>query len=67
MFTNLSEHFEFRHLRPHYLDVDTIFGDKGAFRVLSLELILWVEVPTMVEIAIFSNITIWLKFLENKT
>jgi hypothetical protein len=23
----LSEHFEFRHFRPHYLDVDTIFGD----------------------------------------
>jgi hypothetical protein len=22
-----SEHFEFRHFRPHYLDVDTIFGD----------------------------------------
>jgi hypothetical protein len=21
------EHFEFRHFRPHYLDVDTIFGD----------------------------------------
>jgi hypothetical protein len=21
-----SEHFEFRHFRPHYLDVDTIFG-----------------------------------------
>jgi hypothetical protein len=20
-------HFEFRHFRPHYLDVDTIFGD----------------------------------------
>ena len=27
MFTILSEHFEFRHFRPHYLDVDTIFGD----------------------------------------
>ena len=27
MFTNLSEHFEFRHFRPHYLDVDTIFGN----------------------------------------
>ena len=27
MFTKLSEHFEFRHFRPHYLDVDTIFGD----------------------------------------
>ena len=26
MFT-FSEHFEFRHFRPHYLDVDTIFGD----------------------------------------
>jgi hypothetical protein len=25
----LSEHFEFRHFRPHYLDVDTIFGDLG--------------------------------------
>jgi hypothetical protein len=25
MFTKLSEHFEFRHFRPHYLDVDTIF------------------------------------------
>ena len=23
----LSEHFEFRQFRPHYLDVDTIFGD----------------------------------------
>ena len=23
----LSEHFEFRHFRPHYLDVDTIFGE----------------------------------------
>jgi hypothetical protein len=23
----LSEHFNFRHFRPHYLDVDTIFGD----------------------------------------
>ena len=23
----MSEHFEFRHFRPHYLDVDTIFGD----------------------------------------
>ena len=23
----LYEHFEFRHFRPHYLDVDTIFGD----------------------------------------
>jgi hypothetical protein len=23
----LSEHIEFRHFRPHYLDVDTIFGD----------------------------------------
>ena len=23
----ISEHFEFRHFRPHYLDVDTIFGD----------------------------------------
>jgi hypothetical protein len=22
-----SEHFEFRHFRPHYLDVDTIFAD----------------------------------------
>ena len=22
-----TEHFEFRHFRPHYLDVDTIFGD----------------------------------------
>ena len=21
------EHFEFRHFRPHYLDVNTIFGD----------------------------------------
>ena len=29
MFTKLSEHFEFRHFRPHYLDVDTIFGDLG--------------------------------------
>ena len=27
MFTKHSEHFEFRHFRPHYLDVDTIFGD----------------------------------------
>jgi hypothetical protein len=27
MFTKLSEHFEFRHFRPTYLDVDTIFGD----------------------------------------
>jgi hypothetical protein len=27
MFTKLSEHFEFRHFRLHYLDVDTIFGD----------------------------------------
>ena len=27
MFTKPSEHFEFRHFRPHYLDVDTIFGD----------------------------------------
>ena len=27
MFTKLSEHFEFRHFRTHYLDVDTIFGD----------------------------------------
>ena len=27
MFTKLSEYFEFRHFRPHYLDVDTIFGD----------------------------------------
>jgi hypothetical protein len=25
----LSEHFEFRHFRPHYLDVDIIFGDLG--------------------------------------
>ena len=24
-----AEHFEFRHFRPHYLDVDTIFGDLG--------------------------------------
>jgi hypothetical protein len=24
-----SEHFEFRHFRPHYLDVDTVFGDLG--------------------------------------
>jgi hypothetical protein len=24
-----SERFEFRHFRPHYLDVDTIFGDQG--------------------------------------
>ena len=23
----LFENFEFRHFRPHYLDVDTIFGD----------------------------------------
>jgi hypothetical protein len=23
MFTKLSEYFEFRHFRPHYLDVDT--------------------------------------------
>jgi hypothetical protein len=23
----VSEHFEFRHFRPHYLNVDTIFGD----------------------------------------
>ena len=29
MFTKLSEHFEFRHFRPHYLDVDTIFDDLG--------------------------------------
>ena len=29
MFTKLSEHFEFRHFRPHYLDVDSIFGDLG--------------------------------------
>jgi hypothetical protein len=30
MFTKLSEHFEFRHFRPHYLDVDTkiLVGDK---------------------------------------
>jgi hypothetical protein len=27
MFTFISEHFEFRHFRSHYLDVDTIFGD----------------------------------------
>jgi hypothetical protein len=27
MFTKLSEHFEFRHFQPHYLDVDTIFSD----------------------------------------
>ena len=27
MFTKLSEHFEFRHFWPHYLDVDTIYGD----------------------------------------
>jgi hypothetical protein len=26
---SLSENFEFRHFRPHYLDVDTIFGDLG--------------------------------------
>jgi hypothetical protein len=26
---SVSEHFEFRHFRPHYLDVDTIFGDLG--------------------------------------
>ena len=25
----LFENFEFRHFRPHYLDVDTIFGDLG--------------------------------------
>ena len=25
MFTKLSENFEFRHLWPHYVDVDTIF------------------------------------------
>jgi hypothetical protein len=24
---HVSEHFEFRHFRPHYLDVDTIFGE----------------------------------------
>jgi hypothetical protein len=24
-----SKRFEFRHFRPHYLDVDTIFGDLG--------------------------------------
>ena len=24
---HVSEHFEFRHFRPHYLDVDAIFGD----------------------------------------
>ena len=24
---HVSEHFEFRNFRPHYLDVDTIFGD----------------------------------------
>jgi hypothetical protein len=24
---HVSEHFEFRHFRSHYLDVDTIFGD----------------------------------------
>jgi hypothetical protein len=29
MFIKLSEHFEFRHFRPHYLDVDTTFGDLG--------------------------------------
>jgi hypothetical protein len=23
------KYFEFRHFRPHYLDVDTIFGDLG--------------------------------------
>jgi hypothetical protein len=27
MFTKLSEHFEFRHFWPYYLDVDAIFGD----------------------------------------
>ena len=27
MFTKLSANFEYRHFRPHYLDVDTIFGD----------------------------------------
>jgi hypothetical protein len=26
---HVSENFEFRHFRPHYLDVDTIFGDLG--------------------------------------
>jgi hypothetical protein len=23
------KNFEFRHFRPHYLDVDTVFGDLG--------------------------------------
>jgi hypothetical protein len=31
----MSEHFEFRHFRPDYLNVDTIFAE---FRVLLLEL-----------------------------
>jgi hypothetical protein len=26
---HVSEHSEFRHFRPHYLDVGTIFGDLG--------------------------------------
>jgi hypothetical protein len=41
MFTKLSEHFEFRHFRPHYLDVDhpvITLASKRAFRVLLLEL-----------------------------
>jgi hypothetical protein len=25
----INDNFEFRHFRPHYLDVDTIFGDLG--------------------------------------
>jgi hypothetical protein len=28
-YLSFSENFEFRHFRPHYLDVDTIFGDLG--------------------------------------
>ena len=34
MFTKLSKHFEFRHFRPHYLDIDTIFGDWGVNRIV---------------------------------
>jgi hypothetical protein len=28
MFNFSTEHFEFRHFRPHYLDVDTILRQK---------------------------------------
>jgi hypothetical protein len=64
---HVSEHFEFRHFRPHYLDIDTIFGDlrreclhqplasKRAFRVLLLELHSYQYIKTNIQVNVFST------------